>query len=70
MPFVPEDVLGIGFWPTWVLALIVVFGACGIAYRLSTRNRWYFIGIGVAFVTISIVDWHYAEVLKFQVLER
>ena len=68
MPFVPEDVLGFGFWPTWVIAFVVILGACGVAIRLSIRNRWYFIGIGVAFVAISSVDWHYADALKIQVL--
>lgn len=66
-PRAPEDVLGFGFWPTWVavLILLTLFGA--LAYRRATKRPVYFVSLVAVFVVASILDYLLYRTLSEQV---
>lgn len=64
----PEDVLGLGFWPTWMLLLVLTVAVNTVAYALGARRTELTLAVVVAFVALSIVDYHLYGVLATQVL--
>jgi hypothetical protein len=68
-PRAAEDVLGFGFWPTWVafLILLAVFGA--LAYRSVTRRYVYFLSLTATFLLASALDYFLYQTLSQQLLK-
>jgi len=67
-PRAPEDILGLGFWPTWITALTLVSIAGFIAYRGATRRPAYFFALTGAFLIVSALDYFLYETLSEQLL--
>jgi hypothetical protein len=70
MSVLPEDVLGLGPWPMWIIAIAALLITCAFAFRLATRSRWYFAVVGLAFAALVATDWHFYRGLEQAVLGR
>lgn len=61
-----EDVLGLGFWPMW-LVVFVIWSIFELPAFLLSGNRRQLALVGVLFLIASIVDFYLAGVLARQV---
>jgi hypothetical protein len=68
VPRAPEDILGLGFWPTWAAVLILLALAGALAYRRGTRRPVYFLSLVVGFIVASAVDHFLYRTLAEQLL--
>ena len=48
----PEDVLGLGFWPTWGLVLALMVAVNMLAYALGARRAGILIAVIVVFAAL------------------
>ncbi len=64
----PEDVLGLGFWPTWLVGLALLLCVVGVTYWLDPKRNSNLAAALAAFAMLSAVDyWLYLK-LASQVL--
>ena len=68
IPQAPEDVLGFGIWPTWVLALILILVTSFIAYKSGMRRPAYFVSLALIFLLVSVADYYLYKTLFIQVI--
>jgi hypothetical protein len=62
------DILGLGFWPTW-LAVIVCMGILGGLALVGGLQRRGLIAVAVCFGGLSFLDYYFYQVLSSQVLK-
>ncbi|GAA0301699.1 hypothetical protein GCM10009087_09360 [Sphingomonas oligophenolica] len=66
-----EDIVGFGFWPTWVFLTTLLAVLCGLSYCVGRqRQRWYWAILALAFVALTSVDAIYADILETKLLGR
>lgn len=67
IPAAPEDILGLGFWVTWLI--IVWFGiASAMSYRLGHQHRMAWLPLLGMFLLLSVLDFSLYHVLERQVI--
>lgn len=64
----PEDVLGFGFWPTWLIVLLLMIVINTWSFFLGARSVGALIAVVVVFLALSILDNYLFGVLSSQVL--
>ena len=68
-PAAPEDILGFGFWATWLVVAAWFVLACFLSYRFGMeRKAWYWVPLLALFFLLSVVDFYLYGALARQVL--
>ncbi len=69
LPSAPEDILGLGFWPPWLVATVPFALACALSYRLGRQEGpGYWALLLCVFGVLSVADYGLYVVLERQVL--
>lgn len=63
-----EDVLGFGFWPTWLAALALLAVSGAIAYKFAKRRVAYFASLAGVFLVLTGLDYFLYQTLSHHLL--
>lgn len=65
----PEDVLGFGFWPTWIVITIPYLLICFVSCNVQTKLNWYYWSVNIGFfLLLSTLDYYLFKALYHQVV--
>jgi hypothetical protein len=67
-PFAIEDVLGFGFWLTWLFFVVAFIGAASYWWRVRATTPRYLLFAITAFVLVTLVDVMLYMTLQRQIL--